>query len=106
MLTTIENLQIGDEILTSAGSNIRYLKILRLPQLSKTKVKWNTKAPLYKAVKYSTRKEIKITSWTRHDGTIINRETNEYVCTDKDHNFELFQNLNDRVIWLIKTKFI
>ena len=62
MLTTIENLQIGDEILTSAGSNIRYLKILRLPQLSKTKVKWNTKAPLYKAVKCSTRKEIKITS--------------------------------------------
>jgi len=98
MVVEIKDLREGDEILVSANSGLKYLRLLRDPQIGK-RLHWYTKAPLYKTVKCSTRKDdIHYTSGTR---TYTKRK---FICTPEDHNIEIYQNLENRTIWLIKRK--
>ncbi len=100
MLIEVENLEIGDEILVGANSQMKYLKVLRKPATGK-KIHWRTKQPLYKTVLCSTHKhEMSYTNtYNNHTRTWTR---NEFVCKAEDHNTNIYQNLNDRVIWLIK----
>lgn len=101
MLVEVKDLEIGDEIIISVNSHFRYLKILSQPKVGK-KVHWRTKAPLYAAVKCSTRIEDVDYTYNNHLGNPVTRTYKEYKFTDQDHNTELRLNLNDRGIFLIK----
>ena len=101
MLVEVKDLNVGDEILISANAQFRYLRLLKQPKIGK-RVHWRTKAPLYSAVKCSTRMDNIDHTWTNHHGNQITRTYKEHIFTDKDHNFELSVDLNHRGIFLIK----
>jgi len=102
-LIKIEDLQIGDEIMISCQSYFKYLKVLSSPILSKTKVNWHTKAPLYTNFRCSTRQEEVVKySYTDRNGNIVNRTEKTWICTPEEHNVRLSQDLNERPIWLVK----
>lgn len=96
MLINIEDVNIGDELLISVNSRIAYLKILRKPELSKTK-NWRGQ-PKYKAVKASCR----IDEIVHQYGNGRTYTQRVQTPTDKDHNVIKNFNLNERALWLIK----
>lgn len=57
-LVELSELEAGDEIIFSAHSSLRYCKVVRKPELSKSK-HWKSGRQLYKAVKLSCRIDIK-----------------------------------------------
>jgi len=101
MLVEVKDLQIGDEIMVSANSQFRYLRVLRAPRIGK-KMHWRKKTPLYTSVKCSTRMEKEDYTWNTHNGQPITRSYDVYKFTDEDHNRELNVDLNHRGIFLIK----
>lgn len=105
-LIKVEDLEIGDEIIISCQSHFKYLKVLTTPKLSKTKVHWHTKQPLYENVRCSTRQEIKTSTFTRWNGTPYTRTYKEWKVTPEDHNMKISQELNGRQIWLVKRETI
>jgi len=98
MVVEIKDLREGDEILVSANSGLKYLRLLRDPQIGK-KLHWRTQVPLYKTVKCSTRVEEVVYKYGTRSYT-----KRKFVCTPEDHNKHIYQNLEDRTIWLIKHK--
>jgi hypothetical protein len=100
-LVEIEDLEVGDEILISCQSYFKYLRILRKPALGKKK-HWRTGKQLYKAVKCSTRRETKTSTWTRHDGTTFSRDYKEWEFGPDDHNYVQYIDLEFRQIVLVK----
>ena len=56
-LIEIQDLQVGDEIMISCQSHFKYLRVLTPPTMSKTKVHWNTKQPMFGNFKCTTRQE-------------------------------------------------
>lgn len=100
-LIKLEDLRVGDEILISCQSHMKYLKVLDQPRLSPTKVHWNTKVPLHKAVRCSTRQDV-ITNTYTHNGHSYTRSHKEWIATSEDHNIRISQDLNGRQIWLVK----
>lgn len=98
MLINIKDLRQGDEILVGRNGNLKYLKVLRPPQIGK-KVHWRTNQPLYKSVKCSVRKEEVQYQYGNRTYT-----KTEYVCTPEDHNTEIYQQLEGKDIWLVKRK--
>ena len=101
MLVEVKDLQIGDEIMVSANSQFRYLRVLRAPRIGK-KMHWRKKTPMYTSVKCSTRMEKENNTWTTHNGQTVTRYYDVYKFTDEDHNKELNVDLNHRGIFLIK----
>jgi len=102
-IITIEELEIGDEILISCQSFFKYLRVLAKPQINPKKLHWHTKQPLYGSVKCSTRQEEKIKySYTDHNGNIINRLGKEWIVTPDDHNKRISVDLEYRQLWLVK----
>lgn len=95
MKINVQDLQEGDEILISSYSDLKYLKVLRAPQVGKG-VHWKTKLPLYKSVKCSIRQEV----FTDSPGY----SWKQYICTPEDHNGVIYKDLNYRTIWLVKRK--
>jgi len=91
MLVEIKDLREGDEIIISAYSDLKYLRLLRDPKISKTRKHWKTGQPLYKAVKCSMR----IDPNSRHK---------RIQCTPENHNKDIYQDLEGRVMWLVKRK--
>jgi glutathione peroxidase-family protein len=104
-LITLEELEVGDEILVSCQSHFKYLKVLAPPTLSKTKVHWNTKQPLYTNVRCSTRQDVVTNTYT-WNGNSYTRTTKVWRVTPEDHNMKISQDLNERQIWLIKKETI
>ena len=100
-LIEIQDLQVGDEIMISCQSFFKYLKVLTPPTLSKTKVHWNTKKPMYANVRCSARKDVKTSTYNWH-GTSYTRIEKTWGATAEDHNVRISQDLNDRQIWLVK----
>jgi hypothetical protein len=101
----IQDLQVGDEIMISCQSNFKYLKVLRAPRLSKTKVHWSTKQPLHENVRCSTRQEIVTTNYV-WNGNPYTRTKKEWKVTPEDHNLTVSVDLYGRQIWLVKRETI
>lgn len=100
-LIDVKDLEIGDEIVISSGSSFRYLRVMRQPRIGK-RVHWHTKAPMYTAVKCSTRIDVTQHSRTWGNGTVHTWDEKKYIFTPEDHNAEVSVNLNYRDILLIK----
>lgn len=97
----LEDLRIGDEILISCQSHMKYLRVLDQPRISPTKKHWNTGAPLYKSVRCSTRQEV-ITTTQIWNGKPYTRTSKQWKITPEDHNIKISQDLSGRPIWLVK----
>ena len=90
-LIKISELEIGDEIIISSYSNLKYLKVLKLPKL-----KINSWGDYYTNVKCSIKREHHISKW----GKQIN--VNFFETDISKHNSFIYQNLNNRDILLVK----
>ena len=101
-----EDLQVGDEIMISCQSYFKYLKVLTPPALSKTKVHWRTKQPLYSNVRCSTRQDVITNTYTGYNGQNYTRTEKTWVVTPEDHNMRISQDLSGRQIWLVKRETI
>jgi hypothetical protein len=104
-LITIEDLEIGDEIMISCQAYFKYLKVLSKPMISKTKVHWNTKQPLYSNVRCSTRQDVVTTNHT-WGGKSYTRTQKTWIVTPEGHNITVSQDLNHRQVWLVKRETI
>lgn len=96
MNVKVEDLKEGDEIIVSANSDLKYLRLLRNPQVRKGATHWHTGGPVYKSVKCSLRRDL-ITSSRGYSWKRI-------ICTPEEHNDTIYQDLNGRAIWLVKRK--
>ena len=101
-IITIEELEIGDEILISCQSYFKYLKVLVKPKLSKIKKHWNTKQPLYANVRCSTRKETILRTYKNGVGGMYSREEHVWEMGGENHNTTVSVDLQDRQLFLIK----
>ena len=83
-LIEIQDLKVGDEIIISCYSQLKYLKIVRIPKN-----------------KESTRFKCSIKQMQRTSGNY----TWGVNCFEQDitqHNKVIYQDLNERQIWLVK----
>lgn len=104
-LIEIQDLEPGDEILISCQSFFKYLKVLAKPTLSKTKVSWSTKTPLYSNVKCSTKQDIITKNYVGYSGKTYTRTEKKWILSPDDHNLRVSVDLNERQIWLIKKEY-
>lgn len=98
MKIEVADLKKGDEIIVSSGGTLKYLKLLRDPRLGKKIGYWSQK-PLYVGTLCSARRE-EIVYTNTYTKRIWKKK--RFICTDKDHNIQIYQNLNERDIWLVK----
>ena len=104
-LIEIQDLQVGDEIMISCQSYFKYLKVLTPPALSKTKVHWSTKQPMYANVRCTARKDVTTRTYT-WNGNTYTRSEKSWGATAEGHNVRISQDLNERQIWLVKRETI
>ena len=90
-LIKVSELEIGDEIIISSYSNLKYLKVLKLP-----KVKTNSWGNYYTNVKCSIKQDHYVNKWGRQ------RSINIFEQDVTEHNSIVYQNLNNRDILLVK----
>ena len=90
-LIKVNELEIGDEIIISSFSYLKYLKVIKLPKL-----KTNRWGDYYSNVKCSIKQDHHISKW----GKQMNINIFEQDVTQ--HNSIVYQNLNNRHILLIK----
>ena len=97
-LVQVKELLKGDEIIISAFSKLKYMKILKTPTISKTKKCWLTKSSLYSSVRCSIRKD-----------DVKNRYNELFFYKDyifeqdiSKHNHKINIDLNNRHIFLVK----
>ena len=90
-LIKISELEIGDEIIISSYSKLKYLKVLKLPKL-----KTSGWGDYYTNVKCSIKQEHHSSKW----GKQININIFEQDVTQ--HNSVIYQDLNNRDILLVK----
>lgn len=101
-LIEIQDLKVGDEIMISCQSFFKYLKVLTPPTLSKTKVHWSTKQPLYANVRCSARRDFITSNYTSYNGKIYTRTEKKWIVSPDNHNLKISQDLSGRQIWLVK----
>lgn len=90
-LIKVSELEIGDEIIISSYSNLKYLKVLKLPKLKTSR--WGD---YYTNVKCSIKQEHRVYKLDKN----ININIFEQDVTQ--HNSVIYQNLNNRDILLVK----
>ena len=90
-LIKVNELEIGDEIIISSYSKLKYLKVLKLPKL-----KTNSWGDYYTYVKCSIKQKHCVSKW----GKNININIFEQDVTQ--HNSVIYQDLNNRDILLVK----
>lgn len=95
----LKDLRVGDEILVSSNSRLKYLKVLR--PVKERGIHAGYQKMMYKSVYCSARKEEIVNTYTYSNGKTTTWKRNVFVCSP-DHNVELYQNLNGKTIWLIK----
>ncbi len=98
-LIKLEHLKKGDEILIPINSSIAYLRVLRVPALSKNQT--GNSVPRYKTLMCSTQTQ-KVTRTFAYGGHSYTYTKTEYIPTPEDHNVERRFNLNFKSMWLIK----
>ena len=92
-LIKVNELEIGDEIIISSYSNLKYLKVVKLPKLKTSR--WGD---YYTNVKCSIKQEHYITRGG------IQRNVNVFEQDVTKHNSTVYQNLNNRHIFLVKKR--
>lgn len=97
-LVKIEELQEGDEIIISSNSNLKYMKVLKTPTVSKTKKDWKTGLPLFTSIRCSIRQN-NIQS-PRHENYFYKEYVFEQDITK--HNHKISIDLEGRDIFLVK----
>ena len=90
-LIKVSELEVGDEIIISSYSKLKYLKVLKLPKL-----KTSNWGDYYSNAKCSIKQEHRVSKL----GKNININIFEQDVTQ--HNSVIYQNLNNRDILLIK----
>ena len=112
MLIKVEDLQVGDEILTAYNAHFRYLRVMRLPRSLYIKdpvtgmkipkmCRWSTPVQLYGTTIYSAK--MNQVEYSRVWGGITHNYTREeWFCTPEDHNIVKYMQLSGRDIWLVK----
>ena len=90
-LIKVNELEVGDEIIISSYSNLKYLKVLKLPKL-----KTNSWGDYYTNVKCSIKQEHHISKWGKQTNV------NFFETDTSKHNSIIYQNLNNRDILLVK----
>lgn len=93
MKIEVKDLKVGDEIIISNFSELRYLKVLKTPELSGT-LKYYNKVPLYKAVKCSVHSE--------DVANYAGRQVRVKKLSDTDLNTIIYKDLEGRDVWLVK----
>ena len=113
MLIRVQDLQIGDEVIISGNSNLKYLKILSVPKISDVKAYeriidpttnkliWTKTKIKYKTLKVSLRQDVE--KYTDNSGR--QQEVKSYVFEQdvEKHNRVCYMDLNRRDIFLIKS---
>jgi hypothetical protein len=97
-LIKLEELQEGDEIIISAYSNLKYLKVLKTPTISKTKKNWKTGIPLFSAVRCSIRQD-------KYENPHETKTFKKKYVFEQDiskHNHKINIDLEYRDIYLVK----
>jgi hypothetical protein len=106
-LIKIEELEIGDEIITPSGGQLRYYRVLRKPKFTQKPNKYSNGQLVDKwsGTRCSFKADITVdricigTRWERDKTYTI------YHCTPEDHNVEkMIYGLNYREMWLVKRK--
>ena len=87
----VNELEIGDEIIISSYSNLKYLKVIKLPKLKTSR--WGD---YYSDVKCSIKQEHHISKWGKQ------MNINIFETDVTKHNSTVYQNLNNRGILLVK----
>lgn len=102
MLINVSELLVGDEIIISSNSNLKYLKILKLPKLNKN-LDWRGNE-YYGTVRCSIGGTEQIKQYKTYNGQIVNyKKTNYEFETDcSKHTLKRNFNLNHRHIYLVK----
>ena len=90
-LIKVSELEVGDEIIISSYSNLKYLKVIKLPKL-----KTNSWGDYYTNVKCSIKQEHHISKWGKQTNV------NFFETDTSKHNSIIYQNLNNRHILLVK----
>lgn len=92
MLITIDQLELGDEIIVPSNSNLKYVKVLKQPQLRSKPRMWESSPDGYKSVKVSI--------YNKN----INGTYSIYTCNANvdEHNDTMYLDLNYVQIWLVK----
>lgn len=96
-LITIEELEVGDEILISCQSYFKYLRILRKPSLSNRK-KYGGDDFAYNTVKCSTNKTSEEKAYAYGKKYV----THVWNLTSDDHNVTQYLDLSTRQLLLVK----
>lgn len=102
MLIEVKDLQIGDEIIISSNSNLKYLKILKLPKLNKN-LDWRGNE-YYGTARCSIGGTEQTYQLKRYGGQMVNFRATKYEFeTDcSKHTLKRNFNLNHRHIYLVK----
>ena len=90
-LIKVNELEIGDEIIISSYSNLKYLKVVKLPKLKTSR--WGD---YYTNVKCSIKQEHHISKWGKQTNV------NFFETDTSKHNSIIYQDLNNRHILLVK----
>ena len=90
-LIKVSELELGDEIIISSYSDLRYLKVLKLPKL-----KTNKWGDYYTNVKCSIKQEHYLNRWGKQ------RNINIFEQDVTKHNSTIYKDLNNRHILLVK----
>ena len=100
-LIDIKDLEIGDEIIITCQSHMKYLKVLAKPKIGK-RIHWSTKQPLYSGVRCSTNLTVTQTTHTGYAGKQWTQTHKEWGVKSEDHNFVKSFDLEYRQLWLVK----
>ena len=90
-LIKVSELEVGDEIIISSYSNLKYLKVVKLPKLKTSR--WGD---YYTNVKCSIKQEHHISKWGKQTNV------NFFKTDTSKHNSIIYQDLNNRHILLVK----
>ena len=90
-LIEVSELEVGDEIIISSYSKLKYLKVLKLPKLKTSR--WGD---YYTNVKCSIKQKHCVSKWGK------NININIFETDVTKHNSIIYQNLNNRDILLVK----
>jgi len=99
-LIKIEDLLEGDEIIISGNSNLKYMKVLKTPIISKVKKYWRTGLPLHTAVRCSIRQDQ--ISYINHRGQEAINKITVFEQDISKHNHKISIDLTGKNIFLVK----
>ncbi len=101
MLIKVKDLQVGDEIIISSNSSLKYLKVLKEPQ--KNGKRWNSEN-YYKSVRCSVAGIKYNTNYQKHNGNagIYTKTKYKFDTNIENHTLRINVDLNGKHIYLVK----